>query len=75
MPQRLLNFCCQIAQGMSYLTEKLFVHRDLAARNVLLDSEYTCKVCACAIDHIYIIIMFDQAMNAYYIYIYICSIQ
>lgn len=44
VPQRLLNFCCQIAQGMSYLTEKLFVHRDLAARNVLLDSEYTCKI-------------------------------
>lgn len=31
----LLNWCTQIARGMSYLEERGIVHRDLAARNVL----------------------------------------
>ena len=40
----LLNFCEQIACGMSYLSKKGYIHRDLAARNVLLDTTYNCKV-------------------------------
>jgi L1 cell adhesion molecule len=31
----LLNWCTQIAKGMTYLEERGIVHRDLAARNVL----------------------------------------
>ncbi|XP_046880094.1 melanoma receptor tyrosine-protein kinase-like isoform X2 [Hypomesus transpacificus] len=36
--QCLLNWCVQIAKGMSYLEERRLVHRDLAARNVLVKS-------------------------------------
>ena len=49
-PQKCLDFCCQIARGMEYLSKKAFVHRDLAARNILLSEQGTCKVgisCAC----------------------------
>ncbi|TSL75241.1 Receptor tyrosine-protein kinase erbB-2 [Bagarius yarrelli] len=34
--QYLLNWCVQIAKGMSYLEDARLVHRDLAARNVLV---------------------------------------
>uniref|UniRef100_A0A3P8UVQ1 Receptor protein-tyrosine kinase n=1 Tax=Cynoglossus semilaevis TaxID=244447 RepID=A0A3P8UVQ1_CYNSE len=43
-PQRLLNWCVQIAKGMYYLEENMMVHRNLAARNVLLKSNYTVQI-------------------------------
>nr|XP_055044790.1 receptor tyrosine-protein kinase erbB-3b isoform X1 [Misgurnus anguillicaudatus] len=43
-PQRLLNWCVQIAKGMYYLEEHCIVHRNLAARNVLLKSDYIVQV-------------------------------
>ncbi|CAJ1051062.1 receptor tyrosine-protein kinase erbB-3a isoform X1 [Xyrichtys novacula] len=43
-PQRLLNWCVQIAKGMYYLEENRVVHRNLAARNVLLKSNYTAQI-------------------------------
>ena len=47
LPKKLLQFCLETADGMSYLSKKCFVHRDLAARNILLDKEWHCKVCVC----------------------------
>ncbi|KAL0978362.1 hypothetical protein UPYG_G00169500 [Umbra pygmaea] len=43
-PQRLLNWCVQIAKGMHYLEENRMVHRNLAARNVLLKSDYIVQI-------------------------------
>uniref|UniRef100_A0A8C9TLN0 Receptor protein-tyrosine kinase n=1 Tax=Scleropages formosus TaxID=113540 RepID=A0A8C9TLN0_SCLFO len=43
-PQRLLNWCVQIAKGMYYLEEHCMVHRNLAARNVLLKSDYVVQI-------------------------------
>uniref|UniRef100_A0A672LHK8 Receptor protein-tyrosine kinase n=1 Tax=Sinocyclocheilus grahami TaxID=75366 RepID=A0A672LHK8_SINGR len=43
-PQRLLNWCVQIAKGMYYLEEHCIAHRNLAARNVLLKSEYIVQI-------------------------------
>ncbi|XP_027858165.1 receptor tyrosine-protein kinase erbB-3a [Xiphophorus couchianus] len=43
-PQRLLNWCVQIAKGMNYLEENRIVHRNLAARNVLLNNNFTAQI-------------------------------
>ncbi|XP_038653721.1 epidermal growth factor receptor [Scyliorhinus canicula] len=42
--QYLLNWCVQIAKGMSYLEERRLVHRDLAARNVLVKTPHHIKI-------------------------------
>ncbi|XP_062321423.1 receptor tyrosine-protein kinase erbB-3a [Osmerus eperlanus] len=43
-PQRLLNWCVQIAKGMYYLEEHRMVHRNLAARNVLLKNDFIVQI-------------------------------
>uniref|UniRef100_A0A673LN01 Receptor protein-tyrosine kinase n=1 Tax=Sinocyclocheilus rhinocerous TaxID=307959 RepID=A0A673LN01_9TELE len=43
-PQRLLNWCVQIAKGMYYLEEQRMVHRNLAARNILLKSDFIVQI-------------------------------
>ena len=53
LPKKLLQFCIEIADGMSYLSKKGFIHRDLAARNILLDKEWHCKVCVCTCVCVY----------------------
>ncbi|PVD24994.1 hypothetical protein C0Q70_15491 [Pomacea canaliculata] len=40
----IMQFACDIASGMDYLSGLKFVHRDLAARNCMLDRELRVKV-------------------------------
>uniref|UniRef100_A0A8C5MH07 Receptor protein-tyrosine kinase n=1 Tax=Leptobrachium leishanense TaxID=445787 RepID=A0A8C5MH07_9ANUR len=42
--RHLLNWCVQIAKGMSYLEDRRLVHRDLAARNVLVKGPQHVKI-------------------------------
>ena len=44
LPPLLLQFCHNIAAGMTYLAEMQFVHRDLATRNVLVAKDLTCRI-------------------------------
>ena len=47
LPHTLLSYCRQVATGMSYLSNKLFIHGDLAARNILVSEDGACKVNCC----------------------------
>ena len=40
----LIGMAAQIAGGMAYLEEHLYIHRDLAARNILVGDDNLCKV-------------------------------
>ncbi|MEQ2168505.1 hypothetical protein GOODEAATRI_015194 [Goodea atripinnis] len=51
-PQRLLNWCVQIAKGMNYLEEHRIVHRNLAARNVLLNNNFTAQIADYGVAHL-----------------------
>ena len=43
LPQ-LIDMGAQVAAGMAYLEENMYVHRDLAARNILVTGNFICKV-------------------------------
>lgn len=42
--QCILKMAIEIADGMSYLSDKKFVHRDLAARNCMVAEDLTVKI-------------------------------
>ena len=44
IPQ-IIGMGADIADAMVYLESINYIHRDLAARNVLVDDQYSCKVC------------------------------
>lgn len=44
LPHLCLEFCCQVASGMMYLSKKAFIHRDLATRNILVCNGNICKI-------------------------------
>ncbi|CAL8107329.1 unnamed protein product [Calicophoron daubneyi] len=44
LQKQLLQFVCQIAEGMTYLGSRNIIHRDLAARNILLSVDWVCKI-------------------------------
>ena len=43
-PKVIMKVCAEVANGMTYLEEKLIIHRDLAARNVLLSDDGIAKI-------------------------------
>lgn len=44
LSMRLLRYCQDVADGMTYLSDVGVVHHALAARNILLDDHLSCKV-------------------------------
>lgn len=44
LPEDILNFALQIAQGMEHLQKSNLVHRDLAARNILISEGFVLKI-------------------------------
>ena len=42
---QLIGMGADISDAMVYLESLNYIHRDLAARNVLVDEQYSCKVC------------------------------
>ncbi|TKR94788.1 hypothetical protein L596_009030 [Steinernema carpocapsae] len=42
---QLIQFSLNVADGMAYMESRQLVHRDLAARNILLDENFSAKVC------------------------------